>query len=307
MRSSRREFCRNAALAVAATSLPFLPSPVRASTISLGSARVSSFSDGTMVIPSSMLFETEDNPEIAAKMAASGMGEGSAARPLNITYVEKDDRRILFDAGSGVNFLPGLGELPAALDEAGVDITEITDVVFTHAHPDHIWGVLDDFDDLAMPDATFHMARPEWDFWYSDEALAVMPAGRENFAVGAKSRMEAMEDQISLFGFGDEILPGVEAVDSVGHTPGHAAFALHDGGQSLMILGDALTHPLISFEHPGFRNLSDMDSDAAVASRKALLDRMHTDAMQLIGYHLPQPGFGRVEKTADAWRYNADV
>ncbi|MEG9862823.1 MAG: MBL fold metallo-hydrolase [Parvularculales bacterium] len=299
MNNSRRKFCQNAALAVAATTLPHLPSPVMASTVSLGAARVSSFSDGLMSIPASMLFETEGHPEIAAKLDASS----GAKRPLNVTYVEMGERRILFDAGSGANFLPGLGELPAVLDEAGVDMAEITDVVFTHAHPDHIWGVLDDFDDLAMPDAAYHMVRQEWDFWYSDDALAVMPEGRESFAVGAKSRMEVMEDQVSLFAFGDEILPGIEAVDTTGHTPGHTAFVLHEGGESLMIVGDALTHPLISFENPKFRNLSDMDADAAVKSRLTLLDRLHAEKMPLIGYHLPQPGLGHVEKAAGAWRY----
>ena len=305
MKTSRRDFCVGTASLLAASSLPWLASPVRASTVTMGSAAISSFSDGTMVIPTDFLFDTAGHPEIAAKLAASGMGEGRAERPLNITYVEMGDRKILFDAGSGVNFLPGLGELPSALENADVDITEITDVIFTHAHPDHIWGVLDDFDDLAMPDATFHMAQKEWDFWYSDAALAAMPAGRENFAVGARSRMEVMEEQVSLFAFGDEILPGIEAVDSTGHTPGHTAFALHQGGDSLMIVGDALTHPLISFENPEFQNMSDMDTDAAVASRLALLDHMHADKMQLIGYHLPAPGFGRVEKSGTSWRYIA--
>ena len=305
MKTSRRDFCVGTASLLAASSLPWLASPVRASTVTMGSAAISSFSDGTMVIPTDFLFDTAGHPEIAAKLAASGMGEGRAERPLNITYVEMGDRKILFDAGSGVNFLPGLGELPAALENADVDITEITDVIFTHAHPDHIWGVLDDFDDLAMPDATFHMAQKEWDFWYSDAALAAMPAGRENFAVGARSRMEVMEEQVSLFAFGDEILPGIEAVDSTGHTPGHTAFALHQGSDSLMIVGDALTHPLISFENPEFQNMSDMDTDAAVASRLALLDRMLADKMQLIGHHLPAPGFGRVEKSGTSWRYIA--
>ena len=70
-------------------------------------------------------------------------------------------------------FLPTLGELPAALDAADVDIGSITDVVFTHAHPDHIWGILDDFDDLLMPDAAYHISQAEWDFWDSDDALNV--------------------------------------------------------------------------------------------------------------------------------------
>ena len=108
MKTTRRDFCIRSAGFLAASSLPWLASPVRASTVTMGSASISSFSDGMMVIPTDFLFETEGHPEIAAKLDASGMGESRAERPLNITYVEMDDRKILFDAGSGVNFLPVL-------------------------------------------------------------------------------------------------------------------------------------------------------------------------------------------------------
>ena len=71
---------------------------------------------------------------------------------------------------------PGLGELPSELEAAGIELDSITDVVFTHAHPDHIWGVIDDFDEVAMTEARFYMPRQEWDYWDSDDALADMPA-----------------------------------------------------------------------------------------------------------------------------------
>ena len=100
--------------------------------------------------------------------------------------------------------MPTLGELPAALDAADVDISAITDVVFTHAHPDHIWGILDDFDDLLMPDAAYHISQAEWDFWDSDDAVSAMVPGRESFAVGAKSRFDKLRDQISFFKGGDD-------------------------------------------------------------------------------------------------------
>lgn len=307
MAQTRRQFCRTVAATAVASLTPALlvPHQAQASTTQVGNATITTYSDGMMRVPTSMLFNAENNPEIAALLEQSGMAEGNASRPLNITLAEIGDRKVLFDAGSGVNFLPGLGELPAELDAAGIDTDSITDIVFTHAHPDHIWGILDDFDDLMMPDANYHISQAEWVFWDSDDALAAMPEGRENFAVGAKSRFDAFRDQVSLFEFGAEIIPGVEAVRSTGHTPGHASFAVHSGNDSLMVLGDALTHPLISFQHPMFRNNADMDADAAAYSRASLLDRMHADAMQLVGYHLPAPGIGRVEKSGATYLYTA--
>jgi len=301
----RRDFCQKMLAASVLTAggmgLPFGTAQAQSRTI--GNATITSFSDGTMSIPVNMLFDADANPEIKPLLDQSGMASGTANRPLNITLVDQGDRRILFDAGSGPNFLPGLGELPSELDAAGIELDSITDVVFTHAHPDHIWGVIDDFDEIAMTEARFYMPRQEWDYWDSDDALADMPAGREAFAVGAKTRFDALRDQIELIDYNQEIIPGIEVVDSRGHTPGHAAFTIHTGATPVMVVGDALTHESISFQHPDVINNSDMDGDMAIASRLRLLDRLVADQMMLIGYHLPAPGFGRVERQGQRYRY----
>ena len=92
-------------------------------------------------------------------------------------------------------------------------------------------------------------------------------------------------------------------VDSRGHTPGHATFTVHTGEMPVMVVGDALTHELISFQHPDVTNNSDMDGEMAIASRLRLLDRLAADQMMLIGYHLPAPGFGLVERQGQRYRY----
>ena len=302
----RRQFIHYSAASLALTATATTSLPVSAHQTTLPNGwRLSTFSDGEMRLPVSMLFQNVPTDELDAILAASGSNGTEMRRPLNVVLLETGDKTILFDAGSGTNFLSGLGELPTALDEAGLDICNITDVVFTHAHPDHIWGIVDDFDDLLMPDAQFYISEAEWAFWDSDAALAAMPAGRENFAVGAKSRFDLIRDNVSLFAFGDEVLPAIEAVNSVGHTPGHAAFTIHGGGAPIMVLGDALTHPVISFAHHEWVNESDMDGALAAQTRQRLLDQITADDMLISGYHLPAPGLGKAEKSGSAYRYNA--
>ena len=302
MRSTRRQF---SASALAAMTLATLPIGLMASSQSFAGGKLHSFSDGPMNLPIESVFYDIFGDDRQKYLKAAKVSDGIWRRAVNINLLEAGERKILFDVGSGLNFLPTLGELPAALDTAGVDIGTITDVVFTHAHPDHIWGILDDFDDLLMPDAAYHISQAEWDFWDSDDALNVMVPGRESFAVGAKSRFDKLRDQISFFKGGDEILSGIEAVDTSGHTPGHASFLIHNSAGPVLIAGDALTHPIISIEHPEWQDPADMDRGKAALTRKRLLDHLASDKIGLAATHLPAPGFGHVETNQSVWRYIA--
>ena len=137
MRFTRRQFT---AYMAASMTLAAIPNSLLASSQPFAGGRLYSFSDGVMNLPVETLFT--DVP-VAARdqiLAKSGVTDGRLRRPVNVNLLDLGERKILFDVGSGVNFLPTLGELPAALDAADVDISTITDVVFTHAHPDHIWG-----------------------------------------------------------------------------------------------------------------------------------------------------------------------
>ena len=302
MRSTRRQF---AASALAAMTLAALPTRLMASSQPFAGGKLHSFSDGSMNLPIESVFYDIFGDDRQKFLKAAQVLDGIWRRPVNVNLLEIGDRKILFDVGSGINFLPTLGELPAALDAADVDISAITDVVFTHAHPDHIWGILDDFDDLLMPDAAYHISQAEWDFWDSDDAVSAMVPGRESFAVGAKSRFDKLRDQISFFKGGDEILSGIEAVDTSGHTPGHTSFLIHNSAGPVLIAGDALTHPVISIEHPEWQNPADMDREKAAVTRKRLLDRLASEKIGLAATHLPAPGFGRVEANKSVWRYIA--
>jgi len=291
-------------LAVMASSLIGLPVRASAETaFTLGEHRIRVFSDGHLTLPMNFILPDRSEAEISALMEPHGLATDALTPDCNITLMRSGDRLVLFDVGSGANFQPTAGELPAKLEEAGIDPSDITDVILTHAHPDHLWGILDDFDDPLYPEASIWVPEAEWDYWRADDTLANMPEERKSFVVGAQSRFQAIEDQVSMIRPGQEVLPGVEAVDTSGHTPGHMSYVLHGGGDSVMVVGDAITNTVISFEKPGWASGSDQDRDQGIATRLALLDRLASEQTRLIGYHFPHPGSGRVEKAGEAFRF----
>ena len=265
-------------------------------TASLGSMQVDTLSDGTLTLPFDFMFGGMPQDELGPIIERYDVNRDAYTPDCNVTLVRDGENVILFDVGAGAEFQASAGQLWQALDVAGVDPADVTHVVFTHAHPDHLWGVIDDFGDPMFYNATHLIGRKERDYWLNPETVDEIGVDRAAFAVGAKRRIEMIDDMLESFDEGDEILPGILAHASFGHTPGHMSFELRNGSDSLMIVGDAIGNYHVAFERPDWASGSDQDPDAAVQARTALLDKITTDQMALIGYHLPYPGIGRAER-----------
>lgn len=287
------------------SALPFLPGlATRAvADIELGEKVITTVSDGHLMLPLDFSFPDVPHDELVALLEAAGHSTDTLEPDCNVTVLKDGDRVVLFDVGSGPNFMPSAGKILENIDAAGIAPEDVTDVVFTHAHPDHIWGLLDDFDEFVFPEANYFINQVEWDFWRADDTLDKMPEARKTFVVGAQNRLEALEDTIQFFNWGDEVLPGIEAVDTRGHTPGHTSFAIHDGSDSVMVIGDAATSSIISFAHPEWPSGSDQDTEQGIATRTKLLDRLAQEKSRFVGFHLPEGGIGRVEQDGGAYRF----
>ncbi len=275
------------------------------SSFRLGQATIDIVSDGHLELPTAMLLGRVPEAERSAFLAANDLTGDMVRSALNLTLYRDGERTVLFDVGSGPNFMPSAGKLGEALQAAGIAAEEVSHVAFTHAHPDHIWGVLDDFDDLSFPNAQYLMSMAEWDYWFDPDTVNKVPENRQSFAVGARRNMAAIKEKCSRFKAGEEVLPGIAAVDTGGHTPGHTSFHIQQGSDSVMVIGDVITNPLYSFSNPGWEMGTDSDAAQGVKARKMLLDRMSAEKMQIIGYHLPHPGTGYVERKGPAYAYVA--
>ncbi len=298
---------RRTVLAAAATTLATRALPAFAAapyTFKHGTFELTVVSDGHLVLPVSFLAPGAPPAEREALLKAAGETGEQYNSPTNVTLIRTARDLILIDMGSGDRFMPTAGKLWDNLKAAGIDKSKITKVIFTHGHPDHLWGTVDDLDELVLPDATFFVAGAEWDFWKGDNATRGLPAERAGFVTGARRNYAAIKDKVKMIKAGDEVATGLRIIDTPGHTQGHVSLELA-GGEGLIIGGDALTHPLISFQHPEWKPTADHVPDQAVTTRRKLLDRLTADRSKLIGFHLPYPGVGIVERKDGAYRFVA--
>jgi glyoxylase-like metal-dependent hydrolase (beta-lactamase superfamily II) len=174
-------------------------------------------------------------------------------------------------------------------------------MVFTHGHPDHMWGTAV-AGGTQFPNATYYSGAVEWDFWNGPDILGMMPQEMHGMITTTQTHYGAVKDRVTMLKPGDEIVTGIRAIDTAGHTPGHMSFEV-DGGEGLIIVADVFPSALVYFPHPEWKFGFDADHDMAIAARRKLLDRAATDKVKLVGYHWAYPGVGYAERADTAYRY----
>ena len=310
-REPRQDLSRRMALAGGAA---MVGASVLATTFSLaqasphkfkvGDAEVTVFTDGTMAAPLGWVLPDRQRAEIDGVLVAAGRPMGEINLQVNVALLRLGPELVLIDAGAGPDFAPVRGKLPDNLAAAGIAADAITRVIFTHGHPDHLWGVIDPLDGGSLyPKARLHMPAVEVDYWLEPGVETKVPEPVRGSALGTQRRLKELGARIETYRTGAEVLPGLAAVATSGHTPGHASLLLASGGAKLMFGGDALAEPAISFARPAWRWGADWDQDRAIATRQRLLDMLATDRIGLLGYHLPWPGVGRVERSGSGYRF----
>ena len=185
MTVTRRDFLAGAG---ALSALAAVPRSVVAS-VRLGEATLTTVTDGSLVLPGSFVFAPMPEAELARVLAGFGVSADRLEPECNVALYRDGTSTVLFDAGAGPDFMPSAGVLIDSLHAVGVAPDEVTHVVFTHAHPDHIWGLIDEFDELVFSEATYMMGRVEWDYWWDPGTVNTIGEARAAFAVGAARPM----------------------------------------------------------------------------------------------------------------------
>lgn len=226
---------------------------------------------------------------------------------FNVLLVRMGAEWVLFDAGCGAAFGAAGGRLIAQMAAAGVKPEQVTVVMVSHAHGDHIGGLLDATTGAAVfRNATHFIGRREYEFWTGvNPDLSKLPLGveavKEQIA-GAQNVLGVLKAKWQLIAPGEKIIGGLEIVDAPGHTAGHLAFVVGSGGAQLLHFVDAAHHHALSFAHPEWAFGYDAEPERAGATRRRLLDRAAADRVRVFGAHMPFPALGHV-KALEGGRY----
>lgn len=269
----------------------------------LGEARLTILSDGYFSAPTSGVGVNADPADVQAFLTRHFLDPQAGYSHTNHLLIESGEAVVLVDVGSGHRFFDTAGRLLANMEAAGIDPADITHVVITHAHPDHIWGIRDDFDEALFPDAEYIMGAAEHAYWMQDDLVNLVDPTDQQFVLGAVNSINCDGVEWTLAEDGHEVVPGVRLIATPGHTAGHMSVMLDSDGKQLIALGDSMSHSWLSFRRPEWYNAFDADGDQTVATRKRLLDMCSADRIAVLGYHFPFPGVGHVLREGDQFSF----
>ena len=244
---SRRALLTGAASAAASTIAPFAGLPAHAAApfagkqapsfyrSRLGDFEITVVSDGARAIPLSPTFVRNVNIEqVLAVAEAAYMPKGSIVAPFNPIVVNTDSKLVLIDTGYGPGIAPTVGLLPATLAAAGIDPKSVDIVLISHMHGDHILGIKNPDGSLAFPNAEIKVPAVDWAHWMSDENMSRAPEGFQKTSFGFNRKVfSSLKDKVTRFDWGKEVAPGITAVETAGHTPGHTSFMIASGSSTL--------------------------------------------------------------------------
>lgn len=266
----------------------------------IGDIQVTSIFDGGMQMGPSIVLQP-DEQEINRLKDKAFIRKDYIPGYLNTFVVKTGSKLILIDTGAG-DYAPGTGHLIENLKAAGYQPEQFDEILLTHAHPDHVKGLLNKAGEKVFARATVKISQEEHDFWFSDDNLSRMSDKKAAFEA-ARTYLIPYKDskQLEIFDLGADMGSGLTSVDLRGHTPGHSGFRIASGQDQLLIWGDIVHMQALQFTHPEWALTYDIDPEQAIKSRQKILDEVSADKLRIGGMHLSFPGLGHVEKSVSGY------
>ncbi len=269
----------------------------------LGDFEITALSDGTVALPVDKLL-TNTTPGQVGKALAAAFVKAPLETSVNAYLVNTGDKLVLVDTGAAGLFGPTLGKLLANLKAAGYQPEQVDAVVITHMHPDHIGGLMAG-DKPAFPNATVHADKRDADMWLSKANLDKAPADAKGFFQGAMASLDpyVKAGKFKPFDGSTELVPGIKAQATPGHTPGHTVYVAESKGQKMVFWGDLMHVAAVQFAQPSVTIQFDVDSKAAAAQRKKAYADAAKSGHWVAASHLSFPGIGHLRGDGAGYRF----
>ena len=253
----------------------------------LGDFQVSTLLAGTRPVedPKSIFGLNVSEEEFASVSRENFIPTDVAQFFFTPTVVNTGSEVVLFDTGLSAD------QTQAALAAAGIAPGDVNVVVITHMHGDHIGGLLASDGSEAYPNARYVTGQAEFDAWAAQESE------------GFETNVRPLAEKMTFIGDGEDVVSGITGMAAFGHTPGHMVYMLDSGGEQTLIMADLANHYVWSLAYPEWEVRFDMDSEAAAATRRRVLDMAATERMPIIGYHMPFPALGFVDRRDNGFHY----
>lgn len=253
--------------------------------IKLGSFEIIALHDASMVMETKLLKNAD--PAIIRKY----MPDGTITSSVNTFIVKTGTHTVLIDSGLGSGS-PRKGNTIEAMKKAGIAPESIDIVLVTHAHFDHIGGLIIG-GKAAYPNAKLYISKNELST-FDDAAFGKMPVDAKRYYETAHNLLVVYKNRIQAFVPGSTVIDGISSIDLAGHTKGQAGYLVESEGKKFLMFGDLLHIAAIQFPHPEICLVYDGDPATASAVRRKILEKASSEKLLVAGAHIPFPGIGRV-------------
>ena len=269
----------------------------------LGEFEVTVLSDGTFQADLGKILTNITPKELDAALARSFLKD-PVETSVNGFLINTGSKLVLVDTGSGTLSDPTPGKLLLNLRASGYQPEQVDEIYITHMHDDHVGGLSAD-GKRVFPNAIVRAAQQEADFWLSK---AHMDAAPQDSKDAFQSAMNMLNPYVSPGKFkpfnGDtELVPGVRAVATPGHTAGHTVYVVESKGQKLILWGDLMHVAAVQFANPAVTIQYDMDPGMAAMQRKKVFADAAAKACWVAGAHLSFPGVGHLRTAGSGYAF----